>query len=47
MLCVGTYAWPLEVRGVKIVKGPVVLAKEFELDLEGYRAGFEGFLAGK
>lgn len=37
----------VEVSGVKIKKGSIVLAEEFELDLESYGAGFEGFLAGK
>lgn len=40
MLCV-------EISGVKIKKGSIVLAEEFELDLESYGAGFEGFSAGK
>lgn len=29
------------------VEGSLVLAKEFEPDLEGHGAGFEGFSAGK
>lgn len=32
---------------MKIKKGSIVLAKKFELDLESYGAGFEGFSAGK
>lgn len=32
---------------VKIMKGYIVLAKEFALGFEGYGAGFCGFSAGK
>lgn len=47
MACWGWVPKPrLGDKQMKIMKGSKVLAKEFELDLEGYQAGFEGCSAG-
>ena len=47
MACYVTQASPLETSRVRIMKGCIVLATEFELDLEGHGTGFVGFSAGK
>lgn len=42
MSCRGTFVKPLEMSRVKIMKDSVGLAREPELDLEDFGAGFEG-----
>lgn len=48
---VACWGWVPEPRlgdkQMKIMKGSTVLVKELELGLEGYRAGFEGYSAGR